>query len=176
MEHCKPDSNGNLQEPRITASKSLKLMMALVVVVIFITLSVASCTPEVVHDPPDWENISQFKSSSVAGPDFIWVVTGDGELMRISNQGVVHKAVKPRAVEVATFIDSTHGFTADRKGDVWSTADGGNTWQQVLAPGEGFDQPQQLIFNDAFNGWLVGVYKVWRTTDGGWHASRWRFR
>jgi len=152
----------------IIASKNLKVLTAVFVGMVFITLSLAGCIREESHDPPDWENISQFKSSSVAGPDFIWVVTGAGELMRISNQSMAHKVDKPGPVEVATFTDSTHGFTADRKGSVWATADGGNTWQQVVGPhGEGFDQPQQLIFNDASRGWLVGVYKVWRTSDGG---------
>lgn len=152
----------------IIASKSLKLLMKMFVVVVFITLSVASCTQKESQDPPDWQNISQFKSSSVAGPDFIWVVTENGELMRISNQGMAHRVAKPASVEVATFTDSMHGFTADSKGSVWTTADGGDTWQQVDAQqGGSFEQPQQLIFNDASQGWLVGVYKVWRTTDGG---------
>jgi photosystem II stability/assembly factor-like uncharacterized protein len=151
----------------IIASKSLKLLTAMFVGGMFITLSGAGCTQKVSDDPPAWENISQFKSSSLAGPDFVWVVTVDGELMRISNQGIVHKVVNPEPVEVATFIDSMHGFRVERNGSVWTTADGGNAWQQVDAPGGGLAQPEQLIFSDALNGWLLGVYKVWRTTDGG---------
>lgn len=150
----------------IIASKSLKLLTAMFAVVILMTLSVAGCTQKVSHDPAGWENISQFKSSSVAGPDFIWVVTEHGELMRISNQGVFHKVANSEPVEVVTFTDAMHGFSAD-KGFVWTTVDGGNTWQQVTPQGQGFGQSQQLIFHDLSQGWLVGVYKVWRTTDGG---------
>lgn len=158
----------------IIVSRSLALLTAVFITVVFITLNVAGCTQNGSHDPPDWENISQFKNSSVAGPDFICVNTVDGELMRISNQGVAHKPVQPEPVEAVTFIDSMRGFTVDRKASVWTTADGGNTWQEVPDPQwEGFGQPQQLVFNDALRGWLVGVYKVWRTTDGGksWQLS-----
>jgi photosystem II stability/assembly factor-like uncharacterized protein len=152
----------------IIASKSLSLLMAMFVGMVFVILSAASCTQKESYDPPDWNNISQFKSSSVAGADFIWVVTVDGDLIRISHQGEAHKVVDPGLVEVATFTDSLRGFTADKKGSVWTTADGGNTWQQVVASnGKSFDQPQQLIFNDAVQGWLVGIHKIWRTTDGG---------
>jgi photosystem II stability/assembly factor-like uncharacterized protein len=151
----------------IIASKSLSLVVTMFAGVVLLVLGVAACTREGAHDPPDWENISQFKSSSVAGPDFIWVVTVAGELMRISNHGVAHKVDKPGPVEVATFTNSMHGFTVEKKGSVSTTADGGSTWQVVAPQGEGFDQPQQLIFNDASQGWLVGVYQVWRTSDGG---------
>lgn len=158
----------------IIASKSLKLLTAMFAVVILMTLSVAGCTQKVSYDPPDWENISQFKSSSVAGPDFICVVTENGELIRISNQGATHKVVQPEPVEVVAFSDSMGGFNVDKTGLVWTTADGGNSWQQQEAPQwKGFDEPQQLVFNDASHGWLVGGYRVLRTTDGGksWQLS-----
>jgi photosystem II stability/assembly factor-like uncharacterized protein len=152
----------------IIASKSLKLLSVVFVGIMVITLSAAGCTQKASDDPLDWENISQFKSSSVAGPDLIWVVTEHGELMRISNQGMVHKVATAEHVEVATFIDPMRGFTVDRKASVWTTADGGNTWQEVPDPQwETFEQPHQLVFSDALNGWLVGIFKVWRTTDGG---------
>lgn len=134
----------------------------------FVVLGVAGCTRHEVIDPPDWDNISQFKSSSVAGPDFICVVTEDGELIRISNQGATHKVVQPEPVQVVAFIDAMRGFNVDRTGSVWTTVDGGNTWQQQEMPEwENFDQPEQLVFNDASHGWLVGGYKVLRTSDGG---------
>ena len=147
---------------------------AMFVLIILITVSVAGCTRHEVRDPPDRDNISQFKSSSVAGPDFICVVTENGELIRISHQGVTHRVVQPEPVEVVAFIDSMRGFNVDRTGSVWTTADGGNTWQQQESPQwDGFDQPQQLVFNDASHGWLVGGYRVFRTTDGG---KSWQLR
>ena len=136
--------------------------------VILLTLSVAGCTQEVSYDPPDWDNISQFKSSSVAGPDFLWVVTEKGELIRVSSQGVTHKVAKPEPVELVAFSDSMRGMAVGSKASVWTTADGGSTWQQKESPQwEGFEQPQQLVLNDASHGWLVGGYKVLRTSDGG---------
>ena len=109
--------------------RSRKLLAAM-----FVTLSVAGCTQEEVRDGLDWENISQFKSSSVAGPDFLWVVTENGELIRISNQGATHKVVQPEPVKVVVFSDSMHGFNVDRTGSVRTTGDGGNAWQQVVSP------------------------------------------
>ena len=104
----------------------------------------------------------------MAGPDFLWVVTESGELIRISNQGMTHKVVQPEPFKVVAFSDSMHGFNVDRTGSVRTTSDGGNAWQQVVSPQwENFDQPQQLVFNDASHGWLVGLYKVLRTADGG---------
>jgi len=145
-----------------------RLLKAIFAGVVFITLSVAGCTQQEVHDRPDWENISQFRSSSVAGPDFLWVVTENGELIRISNQGVTHKVVQSEPFKAVAFIDSMNGFNVDRTGSVRTTSDGGNAWQQVVSPHwEGFDQPHQLVFNDASHGWLVGGYRVLRTTDGG---------
>ena len=76
--------------------------------VILLTLSLAGCTQQEVNDPPDWDNISQFRSSSVAGPDFLWVVTENGELIQISNQGVTHKILQPEPFKVvALFALST---------------------------------------------------------------------
>lgn len=156
---------------RIALRLTRNRTMAIFVVVISIILSLAGCnaiTQKVESDPPDWENISQFKNTSVAGPDFIWVVTERGELLRISDQGVAYKVVQPTSVTVATFIDSMHGFTVDKNNVVWVTTDGGNTWQQVVAPQRRlFDRPQQLIFKDGLQGWVVGTSKVWRTIDGG---------
>lgn len=142
---------------------------SLIVMFVLLALSVAGCTPqEDAIDPPDWDNISQFKSSAVAGPDFICVVTENGELIRVSNQGATHKVVQPEPVQVVAFSDSMHGFNVDRTGSVWTTADGGNAWQQQETPRwENFDQLQQLVFNDASHGWLVGFNKVLRTSDGG---------
>jgi len=108
---------------------------------------------------------------SPSGPDSIWVVTVSGELLQISKQGEHRKAnIESGAVSVVTFIDSVHGWVADRKSRVWSTSDEGNSWQLVSASPEkdkDFYLPQQLIFVDELHGWLVGISMVWRTADGG---------
>ena len=124
-------------------------------------------------DRPDWENISQFQSVSRAGQDSVWVVTASGQLVYVSTRD--NKTLEsPGEVEVVHFLNQNEGWAVDRKSAVWQTSDAGNSWRVIsAAPGEQrrFYLPRQLIFLDRLNGWLLGIFQLWGTNDGGktWH-------
>ncbi len=65
------------------------------------------------------------------------------------------------------FLDAKQGWVAGVFGAVYTTRDGGQTWQPL--PKSPVDGPQQIQFLSANTGWLLddGTFHLFRTTDGG---------
>lgn len=74
-----------------------------------------------------------------------------------------------------SFVDRNTGFAfchAGLDGQVWRTTNAGETWQRLPdfnqdRPSSRLTVPIQLHFVDRKHGWLVDVFGVWRTKDGG---------
>ena len=72
------------------------------------------------------------------------------------------------------FVDQTHGWMAGGfVGGVYSTDDGGRTWQAVVQSPDPYDFPQinSIYFSNLTEGWLVAtsnqIYPMMQSTDGG---------
>lgn len=81
---------------------------------------------------------TSFRVVSALGPD-VWVGGGAGSLFHSADAGEHWSQVKPSDgkkslvgdVIAIQFTDSTHGRVTTAKDEVWSTDDGGTTWQQL---------------------------------------------
>ncbi len=67
------------------------------------------------------------------------------------------------------FTDSHVGWAANAKGEIWHTSDGGENWSiiGILHLRSITFTPFQLFFVDRLSGWLVGLWSVYHTIDGG---------
>ena len=110
-----------------------------------------------------------------------WVTDRHGTLYHTSDGTSFRKqAMKFGAKTLLSFIDRKTGFAFSHRnlqGEVWRTTDAGETWQKLTE----FDQDLpdfqltslvQLDFVDRQHGWLIDVFGVWRTQDGGTHWER----
>src|SRR5262249_45053545 len=77
-----------------------------------------------------------------------------------------------------SFIDAQRGWAGNFEGQIWHTNDGGKSWtflSQVLGDKDhdSLTCPQQILFTDEQNGWVIGNFSLWRTEDGGknWKLS-----
>jgi photosystem II stability/assembly factor-like uncharacterized protein len=122
---------------------------------------------------------SAFGDVSFIGTALVWATDQSGRSIYFTNQG---QAFQEQSTGFAgdshlAFIDPRIGFAFSFLGDqarFWRTNDGGQSWQKV----NDFDQKspdfqltslQQLHFVDQQHGWLVDVFGVWNTADGGVH-------
>lgn len=119
-----------------------------------------------------WKDITQFKSVSLAG-NVVWIVTVKGDLVRLQDKDAIWMTEVKNNIgklEVVSFSDSQHGWIVDKKGQVWQTANGGQTWSVISSLSkdeEHFYLPRQLLFIDESNGWLIDAFTIWHTDNGG---------
>ena len=79
---------------------------------------------------------------------------------------------KPKEFDALTFTGGDGGWAVDNDGKIWKTVDGGHSWDSRLQlerqdPEEHYMSAHQIVFNGPINGWVVEIWAVWRTQDGG---------
>jgi len=141
------------------------------IVFLSVCVSFSACvrTPSATNDATVVSDyLSQFVALSPTSADLVWIVTSQGDLISISSEGQQRPAGIGQ-VALVTFVDPAHGWVLHRNGRISSTADGGRSWKLVFAPAgsDSFYQPQQLIFSDELHGWVIGLFAIWKTVDGG---------
>ena len=122
--------------------------------------------------------IPQIRSAAFVGKDQAWLVTWEkyGELWRTEDGGKTWGRLSGKAVGGVfcgiSFIDSQRGWAGNFEGQIWHTNDGGKSWTFLSQPLGDKDHdsltcPQQILFVDEQNGWVIGNFSLWRTVDGG---------
>lgn len=128
----------------------------------------AEKTPSVVRMPRLKRPI---ECAAFYGPGHAWIGTEEGDLLRTQDQGITWDKTPAGSVggfERLSFINPDRGWTINDRGQVWSTQDGGRTWTLIGRLAEGrFFSIDQIKFEDEDAGWLMEVFSIWRTTDGG---------
>lgn len=155
-------------------SKELMLVLLLVCLAGGCSRTVPDAVSAAQDSGTNLNNETQFVNVSRRDAESIWVVTRSGDLMLVSKSGERRKSNILGAVVVASFIDQSRGWSADTKGRIWQTSDGGDSWFLISTkPIDGFYMPQHMIFHDDLHGWIVGLFTVWQTVDGGktWQIS-----
>ena len=66
------------------------------------------------------------------------------------------------------FINITHGFVGTGSG-LFRTTNGGRSWMKMDSWDRNVtgDMPRQIHFCDKHNGWILGIYGIYHTADGG---------
>jgi photosystem II stability/assembly factor-like uncharacterized protein len=118
------------------------------------------------------DNRTEVIDMDFSGPDFAWLVTTKGDLIRTSNGGQKWEVIQGESLGLfwrLTFTDRERGWAINKHQQVLKTTDGGLTWQVVseLGADENVVLPRRIKFVDDRNGWLVSHILVWRTEDGG---------
>jgi photosystem II stability/assembly factor-like uncharacterized protein len=123
--------------------------------------------------PLTWSSHTTQSKGSIRGICFLadasygWAVSTDGTLWQSTNQGIDWSAVYhwTSALNDVYFIDKSFGFVASAKG-LWSTTDGGGSWNNELVPG----QSDNILTIDAIG--QANDYLALVGTDGGPYTSQ----
>lgn len=117
-------------------------------------------------------------------PQVVTILGGDGCVVRRSADGgqtfqkvyVLAEVNCPEKIAAVQFVDANTGYLLTREGNVYKTADGGQTVSRVTAipgtsagAGGGTGVPADAYFVNANEGvvFLAGGNRAFRTTDGG---------
>ncbi len=135
-----------------------------------------------------WQNPAP-QGNPLSAVDFVsdsigWAVGDNGTVIKTTDGGVSWTQQGPIVPQGASdrdtgvwdvcFVDASTGYIA-ADGAVYKTSNGGATWAATNAwasTGGPYITYLSADFSDANNGWLVGSYNVWRTTDGGTNVAQ----
>lgn len=114
--------------------------------------------------------LHSIEATSFYGPDFAWIVTGTGNMLRSSNGGATWEKVNiktilgnnPVGVQVS-FLDDQRGWAVNGQGQIWHSRNGGNTWTRIFKHIKG----NGIKFIDDDHSWVSELFSLWRTEDGG---------
>ncbi|HLG15423.1 MAG TPA: YCF48-related protein [Blastocatellia bacterium] len=98
--------------------------------------------------------------------------TGEGSYpMLTEDAGESWSKMQPETInfDVVTFPNPGLGWAVTQDSKLWKTVDGGTTWTLVSElEFEVFGHsPEQILFTDEFEGWLLYVVALFHTQDGG---------
>lgn len=106
----------------------------------------------------------------------MWVFDYHGRLLVSRDSGVSWTPLAgnvPAQFAAVTMLDGQHGWAADDEGKIWRSDDAGNNWNPIghiksQHPDDRYYGAEQIVFTDNNHGWLVDLFNVWRTSDGGY--------
>ncbi|MBN1576434.1 MAG: hypothetical protein JW913_07780 [Chitinispirillaceae bacterium] len=78
---------------------------------------------------------------------------------------LVNPSLTPQFLRSAYFFSPAVGWVGGRNGAIYHTIDSGNTWRMQQPPRNAWIN--SFSFHDENNGWAVGKYGFFTTTDGG---------
>ena len=172
-----------LMNQRITTTSRTALLLFVFFSLLFVFIM--GCSREVVNSasaqtpqstPDGIEVISMLVDFASIDSTHAWVTDRSGTALYHTQTGgsLETTATNFGRKPLVSFLDAKTGFALAHSDEelLWHTSDGGRTWQKVMFAQDddiSHSPLYQLHFVDAQHGWLVGVFGVWRTEDGGSH-------
>jgi photosystem II stability/assembly factor-like uncharacterized protein len=128
--------------------------------------------------PPDtaWIFCGSHDAGAGMAPKAILKTTDGGATWKLQGAAGTYSPLSPGVAELTLaggpaalqFLDPMHGWyaVAGFGSVMFTTSDGGRTWQSIEAFSESISE---LQFVDVSEGWISNGYQIGRTTDGGAH-------
>ncbi len=121
----------------------------------------------------NWINLNSGFNYSLTDIQFVnnntgWVSTRIGGRIFKSTNGGTNWFLQFetfQSINAIYFFDALKGWAAGNGGEVFITANGGNTWDSV----EINISLNDIIFINEFTGWICGGGYIYKTTDGGYN-------
>lgn len=128
------------------------------------------------HEDPMYTR--QIEGASFNGGVAAWITLKWGELLHTEDGGTVWKTSKvgDDGFEQISFVDRSKGWAVDINGQIWRTADAGQSWKAIgriePTPETSLTKAKQLWFVDELHGFVVDSFSLWCTNDGGLSWNR----
>lgn len=106
--------------------------------------------------------------------DQLWVVTDNGDVIRVSDGGGRRENVPFREfTRQMYFLNEAEGWRLDSSGRIWATTDGGGTWaERGSIHWDALDRAADMIFADNQTGWLLTGGSLLLSENGGYSWSQ----
>lgn len=123
-----------------------------------------------------WENLPKIRSATFHDANIAWLITErDGDLLITSDGGKSWRRKSGEIVggdfDAVTFADPMVGWAVNHTGQIWKSADGGESWIEIsrLRADDDwqFNTAHDIKFVDDQVGWIIETFSIWRTVNGG---------